>query len=117
MVPERLTRARRHISERLGDDDALLDHLRTGLDADITPEVRATSGRIIDLLENGRNMHLAILDALVDARTVHLQALTRQRLAARRRLRLLSLPDNLLRPALAPRPSWASQRTSASRQA
>lgn len=99
-VPQRLSRARKHINDRLGDDDKLLDHLRAGLDTDATPEVRASSGRIIDLLNTGRNMHLTVLSTLVDARSVHAEALTRQRLAARKRLRLLRLSEDLLVPSL-----------------
>jgi len=99
-VPQRLSRARKHINDRLGDDDKLLDHLRAGLDTDVTAEVRASSGRIIDLLDSGRNMHLTVLSTLVDARSVHVDALTRQRLAARKRLRLLRLSEDLLLPAL-----------------
>jgi len=97
-VPARLSRARKHINDRLGDDDRLLEHLRAGLDADVTAEVRATSGRIIDLLGSGRDMHLLVLSTLVDARTVHVQSLTRQRLAPRARLRLLRLSQDLLSP-------------------
>ena len=107
-VPRRLGRAHKHIRERLGDDNALLEHLRAGLDTDVTTEVRDSSGRIIDLLVTGRDMHLAVLDALVGARSVHLESLTRQKIAARRRLRLLSLPDNLLRPALGCDPDAAT---------
>jgi hypothetical protein len=100
-VPTRLTRARKHVKERIGEDGKLLEYLRSGLDTDVNNEVRASSGRIIDLLESGRDMHLTVLSTLVDARTVHVAALTRQRLAARRRLRLLRLPEDVLNPALA----------------
>lgn len=99
-VPQRLARARKHINDRLGDDDKLLEYLRAGLDAEVTVEVRASSGRIIDLLDSGREMHLTVLSTLVDARTVHVQSLTRQKLAARQRLRLLRLSQDLLNPTL-----------------
>lgn len=111
-VPQRLSRARKHINDRLGDDDKLLDHLRAGLDTDVTPEVRASSGRIIDLLNTGRNMHLTVLSTLVDARSVHVEALTRQRLAARKRLRMLRLSEDLLVPALT-LPEAASEQVTA----
>jgi hypothetical protein len=99
-VPARLSRARKHIKERIGEDGKLLEYLRTGLDTDVTDEVRDSSGRIIDLLEAGRDMHLSVLSTLVDARPVHVAALNRQRLAARRRLRLLRLPEDVLNPCL-----------------
>ena len=44
-TPERLTRARRHVQTRIGDDDHFLEHVLAGLDADASPGVRAASER------------------------------------------------------------------------
>ena len=112
-VPARLTRARKHISERIGDDAKLLEHLQGGLGPDVTAEVRATSGRIIDLLDVGQRMHLQVLNTLVDARDTHVRSLTRQRLSARPRLRTIQLGRDLLRPALGASPALAETVTTA----
>ena len=37
-VPARLSRAHKHIKERIGEDGKLLEYLRTGLDTDVTDE-------------------------------------------------------------------------------
>ncbi|MBN9113489.1 MAG: hypothetical protein J0I34_32490 [Pseudonocardia sp.] len=104
-VPERLVRARRHVEARIGEDDRLLEHVQSGLDAETSPEVRAVSGRIVDLIGRARRVHLDLERRLVGAREVFLTAQVRQRLARRRRLRMLALRDEVLVPVLAlPRP-------------
>ncbi|GAA1856028.1 hypothetical protein GCM10009836_40230 [Pseudonocardia ailaonensis] len=102
-VPERLTIARRHVEERIGEDDRFLEHVQSGLDAGdsaTSPDVRAASGRIVDLLGRVRQVHLDLERRLVGAREVFLTAQVRQRLAKRRRLRMLSLGEDVLRPTL-----------------
>jgi hypothetical protein len=100
-VPERLDRARRHVEGRIGEDDHFLEHMQSGLDADASSDVRAASGQIVDLLRRAKQVHLDLERRLVGAREVFLDAQVRQRLARRRRLRLLSLGDELFAPTLA----------------
>lgn len=100
-VPDRLAAARRHVEERIGEDDRFLEHVQSGLDAETSPDVRAASGRIVDLLARVRTVHLDLERRLVGAREVFLSAQVRQRLARRRRLRMLALGDDLLLPVLA----------------
>ncbi|WP_098956018.1 hypothetical protein [Pseudonocardia sp. N23] len=105
-VPQRLARARRHVEARIGEDDRLLEHVQGGLDAETSPEVRAVSGRIVDLVGRARRVHLDLERRLVGAREVFLTAQVRQRLTRRRRLRMLALRDEVLLPVLAlPRPA------------
>ncbi|WP_103380124.1 hypothetical protein [Pseudonocardia dioxanivorans] len=99
-VPERLLRARRHVESRIAEDDRLLEHVQGGLDAETSPQVRAVSGRIVDLLGRARQVHLDLERRLVGAREVFLSAQVRQRLARRRRLRMLALREELLLPVL-----------------
>lgn len=99
-VPERLTIARRHVEERIGEDDRFLEHVQSGLDAETSADVRAASGRIVDLLSRVRQVHLDLERRLVGAREVFLSAQVRQRLTRRRRLRMLALGDDVLVPAL-----------------
>ncbi|MCW0212168.1 MAG: hypothetical protein OJJ54_02330 [Pseudonocardia sp.] len=102
-VPERLAVARRHVEERIGEDDRFLEHVLKGLDTEpsaTSPDVRAASGRIVDLLGRVRSVHLDLERRLVGAREVFLSAQVRQRLARRRRLRMLALGDDLLLPVL-----------------
>jgi hypothetical protein len=75
--------------------------VQSGLDAETSPDVRAASGRIVDLLARVRSVHLDLERRLVGAREVFLSAQVRQRLARRRRLRMLALGDDLLLPVLA----------------
>jgi hypothetical protein len=100
-VPQRLDRARRHVEGRIGEDDHFLEHVQSGLDADTSPEVRAASGQIVDLLRSAKRVHLDLERRLVGAREVFLDAQVRQHLARRRRLRLLALGDELFTPSLA----------------
>jgi hypothetical protein len=100
-VPERLDRARRHVEGRIGEDDHFLEHVQSGLDADASSEVRAASGQIVDLLRRAKQVHLDLERRLVGAREVFLDAQVRQRFAQRRRLRLLSLGEELFTPTLA----------------
>lgn len=99
-VPDRLTRARRHVEGRIGEDDRFLEHVQAGLDGDASADVRAASGQIADLLRRAKRVHLDLERRLVGAREVFLAAQVRQRLARRRRLRLLSLGSELFTPTL-----------------
>ncbi|GAA2899398.1 hypothetical protein GCM10010472_67110 [Pseudonocardia halophobica] len=99
-VPERLAIARRHVEERIAEDDRFLEHVQSGLDAETSGDVRAASGRIVDLLGRVRQVHLDLERRLVGAREVFLAAQVRQRLTKRRRLRMLALGEDVLRPAL-----------------
>lgn len=99
-VPERLAIARRHVEERIAEDDRFLEHVQSGLDAETSGDVRAASGRIVDLLGRVRQVHLDLERRLVGAREVFLAAQVRQRLTRRRRLRMLALGEDVLRPAL-----------------
>jgi hypothetical protein len=99
-VPERLAAARRHVEERIAEDDRFLEHVQAGLDTETSVDVRATSGRIVDLLLRVRQVHLDLEKRLVGAREVFLAAQVRQRLARRRRLRMLALAEDVLLPTL-----------------
>lgn len=99
-VPERLAVARRHVEERIAEDDRFLEHVQGGLDTETSHDVRATSGRIVDLLLRVRQVHLDLERRLVGAREVFLSAQVRQRLARRRRLRMLALAEDVLLPVL-----------------
>jgi hypothetical protein len=99
-VPERLAVARRHVEERIAEDDRFLEHVQGGLDTETSLDVRATSGRIVDLLLRVRQVHLDLEKRLVGAREVFLAAQVRQRLARRRRLRMLALAEDVLIPTL-----------------
>ncbi|NMH96998.1 hypothetical protein [Pseudonocardia acidicola] len=99
-VPERLVRARRHVESRIAEDDRFLEHVQAGLDAEASPDVRVASGRIVDLLGRAKQIHLDLERRLVGAREVFLAAQVRQRLARRRRLRMMALGDQLLTPVL-----------------
>lgn len=99
-VPERLARARRHVEERLSEDDRVFEHVQAAMDTEATPEVRAVSGQIVDLLHSAKRVHLALERRLVGAREVFLSAQVRQRLARPRRLRLLDIGQELFLPVL-----------------
>ena len=100
-LPDRLTRARRHVEVRIAEDDRLLEHVQGGLDAETSPAVRAVSGRIVDLLGRAKQVHLDLERRLVGAREVFLAAQVRQRIARRRRLRMFTVGEDVLGPALA----------------
>ena len=85
---DQVSAARHHIAGRIVDDNRLLEHAASGLDAD-EAEVRAESGRIFELLE-GCKVHKRFLSAQGE-----------QRLARRPRLRLLSIRTQLFEPVLA----------------
>jgi hypothetical protein len=112
-VPGRLTRARRHVEGRIGEDDRFLEHVQAGLDGDASADVRTASGQIVDLLRRAKRVHLDLERRLVGARGVFLAAQVRQRLARRRRLRLLSLGSELFTPALTLPAARAEQVTTA----
>jgi hypothetical protein len=99
-VPDRLGRARKHVAGRIAEEDKTLEHVQNGLDGDVSPAVRAASGQIVDLLRRAKRIHLDLHDRLVGARDVFLTAQVRQRLARRRRLRLLALGEELFTPTL-----------------
>lgn len=63
--------------------------MQSGLEADISAEVRTASGQIVDLLRSAKRVHLDLERRLVGV------------LARRRRLRLLALGDELFTPTLA----------------
>lgn len=100
-LPDRLTRARKHVEGRIAEDDRFLEHVQGGLDTEASPEVRAVSGQIIDLLSRAKQVHLDLERRLVGARDVFLAAQIRQRIARRRRLRMFTVGEDLLTPALA----------------
>jgi hypothetical protein len=100
-LPDRLTRARRHVEERIAEDDRFLEHVQGGLDSEVSAEVRAVSGQIVDLLGRAKQVHLDLEKRLVGARDVFLAAQVRQRIGRRRRLRMLNLAEDVLEPALA----------------
>ncbi|MDT7705278.1 MAG: hypothetical protein QOG20_885 [Pseudonocardiales bacterium] len=99
-LPERLTRARRHVETRIAEDDRFLEHVQGGLEVEASPEVRAVSGQIIDLLGRAKQVHLDLERRLVGARQVFLAAQVRQRIARRRRLRMFTLGEDVLAPVL-----------------
>jgi hypothetical protein len=100
-LPERLTRARRHVESRIAEDDRFLEHVQGGLEVEASAEVRAVSGQIIDLLRRAKQVHLDLERRLVGAREVFLAAQVRQRIARRRRLRMFTLGEDVLAPVLA----------------
>ena len=100
-LPDRLTRARRHVEVRIAEDDRLLEHVQGGLDAETSPAVRAVSGQIVDLVGRAKQVHLDLERRLVGARDVFLAAQVRQRIARRRRLRMFTVGEDVLGPALA----------------
>lgn len=99
-VPERLRRAREHVKQRIGEDDRFLEHVQRGIDTADSEPVRQISGRIADLLHDARGVHLDLERRLVGARKVFLESLVRQRLARRRRLRLLAMREDIFDPVL-----------------
>jgi hypothetical protein len=82
------------------DDNRLLEHAASGLDAD-EAEVRAESGRIIELLEGCKALHLDLQQRILPVHKRFLSAQGEQRLARRPRLRLLSIRTQLFEPVLA----------------
>jgi hypothetical protein len=100
-LPNRLARARRHVEERIAEDDRLLEHVQGGLDAEASPEVRAVSGQIVDQVGRAKQVHLDLERRLVGARDVFLAAHVRQRIARRNRLRMFTVGQDVLVPALA----------------
>jgi hypothetical protein len=112
-VPDRLARARRHVEGRIGEDDRFFEHVQAGFDTEASAEVRAASGQIVDLLRRAKRVHLDLERRLVGARQVFLAAQVRQRLARRRRLRLLSVGSELFSPLLALPVGQAGQVTTA----
>lgn len=96
---EDLARAARHVSSRTPEDDRLLDHVSAGTESE-DRGVREASGDIYELLLDCKRLHLGLEDRLVRAHRTFLDAQTEQRLAHRRRLRLLSLNDQLFVPTV-----------------
>jgi hypothetical protein len=99
-LPDRLTRARRHVETRIAEDDRFLEHVQGGLDTEASAEVRAVSGQIVDLLGRAKQVHLDLERRLVGAREVFFAAQVRQRIARRRRLRMFAVGEDLLLPVL-----------------
>ncbi len=97
---EDLERARRHVASRITEDDRLLHHVQNGTEND-DRGIAEASGQIAELLLGCKRLHLGLEDRLVRAHRTFLDAQTDQRLAYRRRLRLLSLKDQLFEPTLA----------------
>lgn len=97
---ERLDRASRHVSSRIPEDDRLLEHVAAGTEAD-DPVVRVRSGEISELLAVCKRLHLDLEGRLVRAHRTFLDAQSEQRLAYRRRLRLLAPGEQLFEPVLA----------------
>jgi hypothetical protein len=100
-LPDRLTRARKHVEVRIAEDDRLLEHVQGGLDTEASPAVRAVSGQIVDLVGRAKQVHLDLERRLVGARDVFLTAHVRQRIARRRRLRMFTVGEDVLAPVLA----------------
>src|SRR6185437_4082664 len=88
-------------------------HVQAGFDTEASAEVRAASGQIVDLLRHAKRVHLDLERRLVGARQVFLAAQIRQRLARRRRLRLLSVGSELFSPLLGLPAAQAEQVTTA----
>ncbi len=97
---DQVSAARHHIAGRIVDDNRLLEHAASGLDAD-EAEVRAESGRIIELLEGCKALHLDLQQRILPVHKRFLSAQGEQRLARRPRLRLLSIRTQLFEPVLA----------------
>ncbi len=97
---EELGRAARHVSSRIPEDDRLLDHVAAGTESE-DQAIRLASGEIAELLLVCKRLHLRLEDRLVRSHRTFLDAQTEQRLAHRRRLRLLALGDQLFEPTLA----------------
>lgn len=97
---EELARAARHVASRIPEDDRLLDHVAAGTENE-DRAIREASGEIAELLLICKRLHLGLEDRLVRSHRTFLDAQTEQRLAHRRRLRLLSMNDQLFAPTLA----------------
>jgi hypothetical protein len=97
---DQVSAARRHISARIVDDNRLLEHAASGLDAE-EAEIRSESGRIIELLEGCKTLHLDLQQRILPVHRRFLSAQGEQRLARRPRLRLLSIRTQLFEPVLA----------------
>jgi hypothetical protein len=96
---EDLVRAARHVASRVPEDDRLLDHVSAGTESE-ERAVREASGEIYELLLDCKRLHLGLEDRLVRAHRTFLDAQTEQRLAHRKRMRLLSLNDQLFVPTM-----------------
>lgn len=96
---EEIERARHHVASRITEDDRLLDHVHIGTENEDRGIARA-SGEIAEILLTSKRLHLGLEDRLVRAHRTFLDAQAEQRLIHRRRLRLLSLEDQLFAPTL-----------------
>jgi hypothetical protein len=121
-VPQRLHRARRHLEERLAEEDTLLGHLRevidsapgatglpgvpdpdaTGADGELDrAAVLAAAGRASRLLEKCRERHLQLMSRVLAAIDVFLEAQQSQAFRPPGSLRVPHLGAEVLRPLLA----------------
>ena len=87
-------------SSRIPEDDRLLDHVAAGTESE-EQSIRELSGEIAERLLVCKRLHLRLEDRLVRSHRTFLDAQTEQRLAHRRRLRLLSMNDQLFTPTMA----------------
>ncbi len=81
-VRQRLDGARRHVGERIRDEELMLDHLERG-DVVSEEEVRATAQRIVRLLQDCLNTHRQLHELLLGAVDVFLAEQERQALRPR----------------------------------
>jgi hypothetical protein len=126
-VPARLNQARDHLTDRLREEDTLLEHLREVIDAPpgdtgrpgtLVPEpaepgtdgdavdldragVLAAAGRASRLLEKCRERHLALMSRVLEAVDVFLEAQQSQAFRPPGSLRVPNLGEEVLRPLLA----------------
>jgi hypothetical protein len=116
-VPARLHQARDHLQERLREEDTLLDHLRAVIDAPPgegtgpasagdagepdRPAVLAAAARAARLLEKCRERHLELMQRVIEAIGVFLDAQQAQAFRPPGRLHTPNLGEEVLRPLLA----------------
>lgn len=115
-IPGRLRQARDHLQERLNEEDGLLAHLRTAIDApprdgrsraprgepfdDERPALIAAAARAARLLERCRERHHELLRRVLDAIGVFLEAQEDQAFRPSGSLRVPDLGQEVLKPLL-----------------
>lgn len=107
-VPRTLDTARSHLSERLAEEDVLLEHLRAVIDAPDRPSedpldhaaVLAAAARAARLLERCRERHVELMSRVLGAIDVFLDAQRAQAFRPLGSLRTPELGQEVLRPLL-----------------
>lgn len=99
VIEPELNESQGRVRSRIADDDLIYEKARDLTDAD-DPKVRAEAGAVGEIVREQRRIHVALERRLVVARPAFLDAQRSQRLAVRRRLRLLSVDTGLFRSVI-----------------